>query len=282
MEINVKNNTEQAKVSNANAKFWDELCGSQLAKYLGIYDSSPASLKKFDDWYFDFYPYLDTHIGFESLKGKDVLEVGLGYGTVSQKLANSGAKYQGLDIAAGPVNMVNHRLQQNGLEGQATQGSILAPPFEPASFDAIVAIGCLHHTGDLQRAIAECYGLLRPGGRLIFMVYYAYSYRRWMQAPIDTVKYGISEMSGVRNVVGASASRHRAAYDKSVSGEGAPHTDWISKKSLANYCSDFAEFRPQLENVDVIPPFKFWSRKQLLKTKIPGSLGLDLYAVARK
>lgn len=270
------------EISVANAKFWNELCGSQLAKYLGITDASSESLKKFDDWYFDFYPYLDTHIGFDSLKGKDVLEVGLGYGTVSQKLALAGAKYRGLDIATGPVNMVNHRLRQSGLEGLATQGSILEPPFEPASFDAIVAIGCLHHSGNLRKAIAECQRLLRPGGRLVFMVYYSYSYRRWMQAPIDTLKYVFSEMTGTRDVVGASASRHRSAYDKSVTGEGAPHTDWISKKSLAAFCHDFSNFTPTLENVDVIPPFKFWSRKQLLKTMIPKVMGLDLYAVAYK
>jgi SAM-dependent methyltransferase len=278
MEINAN----QIEVSEANAKFWDELCGSQLAKYLGIKDSSPESLKKFDDWYFDFYPYLADHIQFQNLKNKDVLEIGLGYGTVSQKLAESGARYRGLDIAPGPVNMVNHRLAQNGLEGAATQGSILQAPFESESFDAVVAIGCLHHTGDLRQAIIECHRLLRPGGRLIFMVYYAYSYRRWMQAPMDTIRYALSERKGMREVVGQSTSRHRAAYDKSESGEGAPHTDWISRKSLASLCSIFSGFSPTLENIDVIPPFHFWSRKSLMKTRIPHMFGLDLYAVATK
>ena len=82
-----------------------------------------------------------------------MLEVGLGYGTVSQKLAQCGAIYTGLDIAEGPVSMVNHRLSSNNLNGSASQGSILAPPFETESFDAIIAIGCLHHTGDLSRAL---------------------------------------------------------------------------------------------------------------------------------
>lgn len=272
----------QENVSNANAIFWDELCGSQLATYLGIKDASPASLKRFDEWYFDFYPYLDRHIDFDGLSGKKVLEVGLGYGTVSQKLAESGAIYSGLDIAAGPVSMVNHRLSQNGLEGVAVQGSILEPPFEGESFDAIIAIGCLHHTGDLQRAVEKCRNLLRPGGRLTFMVYYAYSCRRWMQAPIDTLMYLLGEQKGSFGVVGASGSRQRAAYDKSASGEGAPHTDWISKKSLADLCAEYSEIEMHIENIDVIPPFKFWSRAQLLETKLPSMFGLDLYATATK
>lgn len=272
----------QNRVSEENARFWDELCGSQLARYLGITDSSPQSLKKFDEWYFDFYPYLDRYIKFDDLSGKRVLEVGLGYGTVSQQLAASGTKYSGLDIAAGPVKMVNHRLRQNDLDGLAVQGSILEPQFERESFDAIIAIGCLHHTGDLKQAIEECLHLLRPGGQLTFMVYYAYSYRRWMQAPIDTLSYLFYELKGNRGVVGASGSRQRAAYDKSVSGEGAPHTDWISKKSLTNLCAGFSKFEARLENVDAIPPFKYWSRSRLINTVFPRMFGLDLYAIATK
>ena len=273
---------KQDKVTSANAAFWDELCGSQLAKFLGINDSSPQSLKKFDDWYFDFYPYLDEHIDFNGLKGLEVLEIGLGYGSVSQKIASSGAFYQGLDIAAGPVNMVNHRLAQNGLSGAAVQGSILAPPFEANSFDVIVAIGCLHHTGNLKEAIKQCHRLLRNGGRLIFMVYYAYSYRRFIQAPIDTFKYLLSETLGRRNVVGATDIRHRAAYDVNEDGEGAPHTDWISKKSLKKLCEQFSNFDSRVENIDNGAPFQCWTRGQLLDTKIPQLVGLDLYAVAGK
>ena len=271
-----------SSISSANESFWNELCGTQLANSIGVTDSSPASLKKFDDWYFDFYPYLFDHIPFNDLKDKNVLEVGLGYGTVSQRLAESGTKYQGLDIAIGPVSMVAHRLQQSGVAGKAIQGSILAPSFQPESFDAIIAIGCLHHTGDLQKAIDECYSLLREGGQFIFMVYYAYSYRRWTRSPLATLKYAVREFKGYRGVVGLSASRDRVAYDKNSSGDGAPHTDWISKKSLASLCSKFSKFQPKIENIDRDPPFIFWKRRSLLKTNIPNSMGLDLYVSCTK
>lgn len=272
----------KSSISSANESFWNELCGTQLAKVIGITDSSSASLKKFDDWYFDFYPYLFNHIPFGELQNKDVLEVGLGYGTVSQRLAESGANYHGLDIAAGPVNMVNHRLQQNSLAGRAVLGSILESPFQPNSFDAIIAIGCLHHTGDLKKAIDHCYSLLREGGQLIFMVYYAYSYRRWIQSPSVTFNYAARELKGLRDVVGQSKSRDRAAYDKNSSGDGAPHTDWISKKSLAKLCSNFSQFQPTIENIDRERPFIFWSRETLLATRMPNVIGLDLYVRCQK
>lgn len=272
----------QSDISAQNQAFWNELCGSQLAKTLGITDSTPASLKKFDDWYFDFYPYLFKHIPFAELRGKDVLEVGLGYGTVSQKLAESGAIYSGLDIAAGPVGMVNHRLQQAGLPGRATQGSVLDPPFSPGSFDAVVAIGCLHHTGNLQLAIDCCRKMLRPGGKLIFMVYYAYSYRRLRMAPRTTLIHLFREMTGYRGVVGDSALRERSAYDTNSQGAGAPHTDWISIKSLNAYCNRFSSFTGCLENIDQERPFSRTPRTKLLLTRWPGLMGLDLYATATK
>jgi SAM-dependent methyltransferase len=273
---------DQVDISAKNSSFWDELCGSGLAKYLGITDDSPQSLKKFDDWYFDFYPYLYEHIQFDEFAGKDVLEIGLGYGTVSQQLAASGARYTGLDIALGPVAMVNHRLKQNKLEGVALQGSILEPPVARESFDHIVAIGCLHHTGDLKLAIDQCWHLLRPGGTLSFMVYYAYSYRRFKMAPSSTVRYMFSELLGKRGVVGRSAALERAAYDAGAAGNAAPHTDWISARSLERLCENYSSFSCKIENIDQDFPLSKKPRTRLLDTKWPGLVGLDLYATVKK
>jgi SAM-dependent methyltransferase len=187
------------------------------------------------------------------------------------------------DIAAGPVGMVNHRLHQAGLPGGAQQGSILAAPYADESFDFVVAIGCLHHTGDLKKAIAECKRVLRPGGKLIFMVYYAYSYRRFYQARKETLRYMARELIGYRGVVGLSAEIERAAYDTNASGEGAPHTDWISNRSLRAYCSEFSSYSGQPENIDNGTPFeKSPVRRELLKTWYPRWFGLDLYATAQK
>lgn len=275
--------SNQAAVDSQNSAFWSELCGTQFAKSLGVTDDSPGSLKKFDDWYFTFYPYLFIHIPFEDMKDKDVLEVGLGYGTVSQRLAEAGARYRGLDIAPGPVAMVNHRLKQAGLDGQGQQGSILQAPFADESFDYVVAIGCLHHTGDLFKAIEECRRVLRPGGKLVFMVYYAYSYRRFYQARRETLNYLLRETFGHRGVVGLSAQVERAAYDSNQAGEGAPHTDWISIRSLRSLCRHYSAFSGQTENIDNGQPFeKSLPRRELLKTWIPRWFGLDLYATAIK
>ena len=119
---------DQIATDKANREFWDELCGSGFARAIGITDHSMESLKKFDAAYFDFYPYLLRHIDLSDIAGRDVLEIGLGYGTVGQKLAEAGGRYVGLDIAEGPVHMMNYRMRMQGLPGKALGGSILDCP----------------------------------------------------------------------------------------------------------------------------------------------------------
>lgn len=263
-----------------NARFWNDLCGSQLAKSLGVRDRGPESLARFDRWYLDYYPYLDAHVRPDDLRDARTLEVGLGYGTVAERIARHGADYVGLDVAAGPVDMVQHRLRQAGLPGSAVQGSILDPPFDPASFDAVIAIGCLHHTGDLARAILQCRRLLRPGGRLTLMVYYAYSYRQAASNLEAMVSYALAEASGYRGVLGGERGAVRAAYDTNASGEPAPHTDFVSRASLRYLCGGFDRVELSTENIDGGPPFRGQERAVLLRSEIPSEVGLDLYASA--
>ncbi len=195
---------------------------------LGVKDSSAASLKRFDDWYFDFYPYLLPFVNAARLTGKRALEVGLGYGSLSQEIAEAGGNYIGLDIAAGPVAMVNHRLRQQGLPGQAVQGSVLECPFPDQSFDVAVAIGSLHHTGNLALALDELRRVLVPGGTLIFMVYNALSYRRWLKWPLSNLRHALWA-TGMLDRKPSSSESERAAYDADAEGKAAPETTFWSQ-----------------------------------------------------
>lgn len=267
----------QDEIDAKNAAFWNELCGTQMAKHLGVTDSSPASLKKFDDWYFGFYPYLSTHIPFRELLGKSVLEVGLGYGTVSQRLSESGANYVGLDIAAGPPAMVRHRLAQKNLAGTAVEGSILNAPFDDASFDWVVAIGCFHHTGDFKRALDESYRILKPGGKAVVMVYFAYSYRRWLKAPRSTLAQLLNDKFNQKLVDRGHDQRERALYDAStVNGAGAPETEFFSASEVRRLTKHWNHSSFHLENIGKDGPFRFVPRRFANKVFGP-IMGLDMY-----
>ena len=269
-------------VSQKNQVFWDELCGSGQAEKLGIERYDSDSLTIFDNWFFEYYSYLDNQIPFNNLKGKDILEIGLGFGSVSQRIVEAGANYSGLDIAKGPVEIVNERIKNIKRIGKATQGDILFPHFAGESFDFIISIGCFHHTGDMGKAINNCFKLLRSTGKLIFMVYNALSYRRFRLAFFSTISYLTREVLGYRGVVGSRSSNVIGAYDRNSQGESAPYTDWISIRSLKSMCDKFSKFSTSLENIDTGFPFSLSNREHLLQTKWPKLFGLDIYVTVEK
>jgi SAM-dependent methyltransferase len=160
----------QQAVDAQNAAFWDTLCGWNLAREAGITGRGEDDLRRFDELYLGFYPYLERYVP-EDFGGKKVLEVGLGYGTLGQLIASRNADYYGVDIAEGPVANMRRRLSWLGLpEDHALQASVLELPFEDGTFDHVYSIGCLHHTGDLERSVDEVHRVLVPGGRLLLNV----------------------------------------------------------------------------------------------------------------
>ena len=146
----------------------------------------------------------------------------------------------------------------NALDGQARQGSILNAPFTDGAFDFVVAIGCYHHTGNLQKALDKSHRVLRRGGSLIFMIYNGLSYRQWHEDWMGTLRQMLTWRAA------AASERMRARYD-TAAGEAAPHTDFVSRARLRRMCRNFSHFRSTIENITNEPPFERWTREQLFR-----------------
>jgi ubiquinone/menaquinone biosynthesis C-methylase UbiE len=244
-----------------------------MAQSIGITDHSPESLRRFDAAYIDFYPYLARQLRPPTTAGEPLLEIGLGFGTVAQRLAEAGFDYHGLDIAAGPVEIVRERLRRldvDDAEQRVVQGSALEIPHPDGAFGHLVTIGCLHHTGDLPRAVHEVHRVLRPGGTAMVMLYNRHSWRQL--------------------VLHARSSRDvekRGAYDTNVAGDAAPETVYVSARQVRQQLfADFADVRIERQNFDslVLATFRGLSvtipRKRLLPN-VARVVGLDLYIHAR-
>lgn len=272
----------QKEIDKKNSEFWNEICGSLFAKSLGIKDHSLDSLKRFDDAYFSFYPYLLKHVPTHSMKGKKIMEVGLGYGTLGLKIAQSGADFVGLDIAEKPIEMMNHRLKLYHLPGKAIQGSILDCPLPNESLDGVVSIGCFHHTGNLKRCLEETYRVLKPGGHAYLMVYNQFSYRQWRRWPLDVFKALLRE-KGLLQSKGTTTEEQAAAYDSNLKGIAAPETAFTSIYQLKRLFSKFSSATFTKENCDETTGLihKFVSRQQLLPI-LGRAMGLDIYIQATK
>jgi SAM-dependent methyltransferase len=264
----------QQLVDERNARFWDELCGTSLARAIGVVDRSAESLRRFDDAYFGLYPYLPKQLRAPRRPGERLLEIGLGYGTVSQRLAEAGFAYHGLDIAPAPVEIVRQRLRMLGVadaEQRVAQGSALAIPHPDAAFGHVVSIGCLHHTGNLPQAIAEVHRVLEPGGTALVMLYNRHSFRQLR----------------LRSRAHA-AERLRAAYDANAAGEAAPATVFVTARQVREELfAQFGEVRIERHNFDdtrlvSLAGRTLWLKRDRAMPTVARLLGLDLYIHARK
>ena len=104
------------------------------------------------------------------LADKDAIELGCGTAYVSAWLARRGARIVGIDNSEAQLATARRLQQQYGLDFPLLHDNAEAVPYPNASFDfAISEYGaCLW--ADPQRWVPEAARLLRPGGRLVFLV----------------------------------------------------------------------------------------------------------------
>lgn len=269
--------TQQQKIDLKNKDFWNELCGTHLANQLGINDDSPDSLKKFDDWYMNFYPYLYDFIPFAKLASKKVLEIGLGYGTIAQKLIENNADYYGLDISPGPVSMIQHRSNILNKKTHSQIGSALNIPYSDQSFDYFISIGCLHHTGDLKKALTEVFRVLKQDGQAIIMLYNALSYRNWIKDFSNTLK----RISSTGVDWDSKSDKIRKLYDHNSNHESAPYTCLVTKKELNQYLSNFCS-HVTIKSTNIGDELLGFIPRNLKNTLLGPYIGLDLYITCKK
>lgn len=273
-------------LNRENAEFWNELCGTGLARSLGITEPSPESLRRFDEAYLRFYPYLGQYVFVQDLQGQRVLEIGMGYGTLGQLLASQGCRYYGLDIAMNPVAMMRYRLSLLGLEDgdQVQVGSALDIPYQGATFDYVYSIGCLHHTGDLGRGIAEVHRVLKDRGKAIIMLYNGHSFRRLVYLPLLRLRNLIRGRFRSHDGTADRSRWMRAFYDKNAKGEAAPHTDYVSRAAVRRLFQAYRTVRVESQNCDplVLPGGLVVVSREKLLNNLARVAGLDLYITAVK
>jgi SAM-dependent methyltransferase len=273
-------------LNRENAEFWNELCGTGLARSLGITEPSPESLRRFDEAYLRFYPYLGQYVFVQDLQGQRVLEIGMGYGTLGQLLASQGCRYYGLDIAMNPVAMMRYRLSLLGLEDgdQVQVGSALDIPYQGATFDYVYSIGCLHHTGDLGRGITEVNRVLKDGGKAIIMLYNRHSFRQLVHLPLLRLRNLIRGRFRSHDGTADRSRWMRAFYDKNAKGEAAPHTDYVSRAEVRRLFQAYRTVRVESQNCDplVLPGGLVVVSREKLLNNLARVAGLDLYITAVK
>ena len=95
--------------------------------------------------------------------GKKILDVGVGLGQSSIRLAKLGADVCGINVSSVATRNAGELAKSEGLDipFRVMPGEML--DFPDASFDAILCMSSYHHM-DLKQAASEFARVLRPGG----------------------------------------------------------------------------------------------------------------------
>ena len=123
--------------------------------------------------------HIPAAANFAGTRGLKVLEIGCGIGTDGAQFARAGADYTGIDLTDAAIELARQRFAVSGLSGNFLVSDGENLNFPDNSFDLVYSHGVLHHTPDIEAALAEIHRVLRPGGRALVMLYHrgSYNYR---------------------------------------------------------------------------------------------------------
>jgi ubiquinone/menaquinone biosynthesis C-methylase UbiE len=108
--------------------------------------------------------------------GEKLLEVGCGLGVELAELGRLGFDVTGIDLAPSAVQVCNEYLEREGIRGRARAMNAERLEFPDDSFDAAYSSGVLQHTPEIDRAISELWRVLKPGGRILIILYHRRSW----------------------------------------------------------------------------------------------------------
>lgn len=175
------NKEQQQEWQEANRTWWEgHPMRYDFSENLGVKEFSKQFYQEIDKRFFaDAATMLswrslpfDSLIDFDSLKEKDVLEIGCGNGSHAQLLVQSARSYTGIDLTAYAVKSTTQRLRYLGGGGTIRQMDAEHMDFPDESFDFIWSWGVIHHSANTRKIIEEIHRVLRPGGEALIMVYH--------------------------------------------------------------------------------------------------------------
>ncbi|MFT5208284.1 MAG: ubiquinone/menaquinone biosynthesis C-methylase UbiE [Candidatus Omnitrophota bacterium] len=200
-KVNDLNNPIQKPLSDSqskawqkgNAKWWE----SNPMRYdwnekLSYAKGSKEYFEEIDNRFFyssnEFLPFKNTPfeklINFESLKDKDVLEIGVGHGSHAQLIAPRCRSFTGIDLTNGAITMTRKRFEVFDISGNILQMDAENMSIPDASIDWIWSWGVIHHSSNTNQILKEIHRILRPGGQATIMVYHRSFWKYYIECGI--------------------------------------------------------------------------------------------------
>ena len=141
------------------------------AEYFRAFDE----LREADDC--EPYAISESIHGYSTATGVRVLDIGCGNGYVLYHYARHGAEVTGVDLTRTAVELSRKRFALGGMNGEFLEIDGNKLPFPDDYFDIVCSMGVLHHISNPRPMVDEIFRVLRPGGRLIVMLYHRHGWK---------------------------------------------------------------------------------------------------------
>ncbi len=149
-----------------NRTAWDEWAADYVPNGERAWALQPGEEK----WGIWDIPEAAVHLLPDDLDGLDTIELGCGTGYVSAWLARRGARPVGIDNSQAQLATARRLQEAHGLDFPLLHGNAETVPYPDASFDLAISEYGASIWADPYRWIPEAGRLLRPGGRLIYLI----------------------------------------------------------------------------------------------------------------
>jgi SAM-dependent methyltransferase len=149
-----------------NRAAWDEWAPEYVANGEVSWRLGPGDEK----WGVWDLPERELRFLPDDLDGKDTIELGCGTAYVSAWLARRGARPVGIDNSEQQLATARRLQAEHGIDFPLIHGNAEQLPFGGASFDLAISEYGASIWADPRRWVPEAERVLRPGGRLIFLV----------------------------------------------------------------------------------------------------------------
>ena len=128
---------------------------------------------------------LKTGLAAGDVRGRLVLDAGVGAGRYAEVMARWGAEVVGVDLTRA-VDAAAQNLRA-WPSAHLVQADIFALPFRDETFDIAYSIGVLHHTPDTATAFRRVAATVKKGGQLAVYVYLAGGLARYFSDALRVI-----------------------------------------------------------------------------------------------
>jgi ubiquinone/menaquinone biosynthesis C-methylase UbiE len=178
-------------------EYWNSHpCGTQFTH---LEWGSKQFFNEVERFRYETQPFMRSLMEFDNFRGKRLLEIGCGLGTDWLQFARAGAITTGVDLTPASIELVKKRFALEGIPVDAQVADAEHLPFENDSFDAVYSFGVLHHTPNTQKSIDEVHRVLKPGGRIVIMLYHKSSIHVYLGTPLYKISHKLK--AGTRSLV---------------------------------------------------------------------------------